>query len=96
MKQNFREAVYSNMQREAYEMLSHSERAAFIKSQNPTLKQSVCVTKQMKKRFGPFYWSYKLDNGWRCFASRSKDECVRKYLEFMEKAENELNSDERP
>ena len=54
MKMNFREMMYANMQREAYEMLSQSERAAFIKSQNPMLKQSVCVTKQMKNRFGAF------------------------------------------
>lgn len=89
MKIKFREAVYANMQREAYEMLSKSERAAFIKSQNPTLRQTVCVTKQMKKRFGMFYWSYKLNNGWRCFAARSKEECVRKYREFMEDSTSE-------
>lgn len=63
MKPNFREMVYASMQKEAYEMLPAAERAAFIKSQNPMLKQSVCVTKQMKARFGAFYWSYKLDNG---------------------------------
>lgn len=45
MKQNFREMVYASMQKEAYEMLPAAERAAFIKSQNPMLKQSVCVTK---------------------------------------------------
>ena len=88
MKMNFREMMYANMQREAYEMLSHPERAAFIKSQNHMLKPSVCGTKQMKQGYGAFYWCYKLDNGWRCFASRSKDECVRKYREFMEEAQN--------
>ncbi len=89
MKPKFRELVHAQMQKETYEMLSHADRAAFIKSQNPMLKRSICVSKRMKARFGLFYWSYKLDNGWRCFASRSKDECVRKYREFMEQAENE-------
>lgn len=82
----FREAVYANMQKEAYEMLSPDQRADFIKSQNPVLKRTVCVTKQMKQRFGAFYWAYKLDNGWRCFAARTEAECIRKYKEFMEKA----------
>ena len=89
MKMNFRERVYATMQREAYEMLSQKERASFIQSQHPWLVRSPCVNKQMKQRYGAFYWSYKLDNGWRCFASRSKDECIRKYREFMEKAQNE-------
>lgn len=89
MKQRFREQVYASIQRDGYEMLPPKQRADFIKSQNPMLKQGVCVSKQMRQRYGAFYWSYKLDNGWRCFVSRSKDECVRKYREFMENAQNE-------
>lgn len=95
MKPRFRDHINNTMQIEAYEMLSLPERAKFIKSQNPMLKRSVCVSGKMKKKFGAFYWSYKMNNGWRCFASKSEAECIAKYRDFMERAENELSSDQR-
>lgn len=70
-----------------FEALSLKEKQAYIRSQNPKLERRKCPIPAMRKKYGEYYWGYSLDNGWSHFNSSTKEETMRRHLEFMNRVE---------